>query len=251
METALAQLGATFLRHAIKNRRAQQDKDLVTLLRNFTQDQSAPTSVGISDAVTDDRANASDIPQLPVVPRTSDGDSGLNYVLKPDTQSYVVPRAPLNRGDFTLTENDFIRNDQITLPRDQYLHWRQIHAEDNAHTSVLDRIVAAAKRLNMLKEEEIGSMPLEMTYFYLFSNYQEYRFGKSVPSFTKKIKGPCNVVLHELFAEEWEHFSERTKLRHRHKLQNQLYIGRRWSIAVDHLSSGVILLAGKKISTLM
>lgn len=103
--------------------------------------------------MTDDRANASDIPQLPVVSRTSDGDSGLNHVLKPDTQSYVVPRAPLNRGDFTLTENDFIRND------DQYLHWRQIHAEDNAHTSVLDRIVAAAKRLNMLKEEEIGSMP--------------------------------------------------------------------------------------------
>ncbi|KAJ5284911.1 hypothetical protein N7524_000217 [Penicillium chrysogenum] len=171
METALAQLGATFLGHAIKNTRAQQDKDLVTLLRNFTQDQSAPTSVGISVGVTDDRANASDIPQLPVVSRTSDGDSGLNHVLKLDTQSYVVPRAPLNRGDFTLTENDFIRNDQIMLPRDQYLHWRQIHAEDNAYTSVLDRIVAAAKRLNMLKEEEIGSMPLEMTYFYLFSNY--------------------------------------------------------------------------------
>lgn len=239
MATALAQLGATFLRHAVKIPRAQQDKDLVTLLRNFTQDQSAPTSDEISDGVTDDRANASDIPQLPVVSRTSDGDSGLNHMLKPDTQSYVVPRAPLNRGDFILTENDFIRNDQIMLPRDQYLHWRQIQAEDNAHTSVLDRIVAAAKRLNMLKEEEIGSMPLEM------------RFGKSVPSFTNKFKGPCNVVLHELFAEEWEHFSERTKLRHRHKLQNQLYIGRRWSIAVDHLSTGVILLAGKKISTLM
>ncbi|KAJ5982407.1 hypothetical protein N7451_012507 [Penicillium sp. IBT 35674x] len=153
METILAQLGATFLRHAIRNFRAQQDEELVNLLRSFIQDQSASTSVDISDGVTDDGVNTSDTPQL-LVPMTSDGDSGLNDVLKPDTQTYVVPRAPLNRGDFTLTENDLIRNDQITFPRDQYLHWRQIHTEINAKTSVLDRIVTATKCINMLKKKK-------------------------------------------------------------------------------------------------
>ncbi|KAJ5577519.1 uncharacterized protein N7459_006483 [Penicillium hispanicum] len=225
METALAQLGATFLRQAINNPRGQQDEeDLVILLRNFIQKQSVSTPVEILDGVTDDRANASDTPELPVVPTISDGDSGLNHVFKPDTQTYVVPRAPLNRRDFTLKENELIRNDQITSLRDQYLHWRQIHAEDNARTSVLDRVVAAAKRLNTLKEE-IGSIPLEMTYFYLFSNFQEYKFGKKVPSSTKNNE-PWDVVLDELFAEEWKHFSERTKLRHRRKLQRQINIGR-------------------------
>jgi hypothetical protein len=104
----------------------------------------------------------------------------------------------------------------------------------------LDRIIAAANRLKMLKDEEIGSIPLKMTYFYLFS---QHRLCKRA--------GLCDTIVRRLYAEEWDHLSDGARQRHRDKLKRQLIISRRWSIAVNRLSHGVILLAGKKLSTLM
>lgn len=41
------------------------------------------------------------------------------------------------------------------------------------------------------------------------------------------------------------------KLRHRDKLWRQLNIGRRWAVAIDWLSHGMVILAGKELSTLV
>lgn len=126
---------------------------------------------------------------------------------------------------------------------------RQIGAEDNKNNSVLDRIVATANRLNMLKGEEIGSIPLEMTYFYLFSLYRQYKLGNNMES--RSTTGHLNTILRRLYAEEWDNPSDRLRVRHRVKLTNQLTVGRQWSLAVNRLSHRVLLLTSKKLSTLM
>lgn len=101
----------------------------------------------------------------------------------------------------------------------------------------------------MLKNEEIGSIPLEITYLYLFSQHRQFKRSNSVGSL--KNAGLCDTILRRLYTEEWDHLSDGARQRHRDKLKRQLVIGRRRSIAVDHLSHRVMLLAGKKISTLM
>jgi hypothetical protein len=113
----------------------------------------------------------------------------------------------------------------------------------------LDRIVAAANRLSILKDDEIGSIPLEMTYFYLFSQYRHYKLGNDRVSLTNS--GLYDAILHRLHGDEWGNLSDGVRQCHRDKLHRQLFIGRRWSVAVDRLSSGVILLAGKKLSSLV
>lgn len=242
MDTALAQLGAACLKHALENPQAQHNKDspLFALFRSLSQGHIALASIEKPDDVTDRRPNASEISQLPAT-------SWMTHVSKPDTKTYVA-RTLVNRN-LTFIESDLFRNDQSPFFRDQYLRWRHICGEDDDRGSVLDRIVAAAKRLNMLKDEEIGSIPLEMTYFYLFSHYEQYKLSNNVASLTNG--GLYDSILHRLYAAEWDHLSDRARLRHRDKLRRHLVIGRRWSLAVDRLSRGVILLAGKKISTLM
>lgn len=53
------------------------------------------------------------------------------------------------------------------------LCWRHIDGEDDGDYSVLDGIVATADRLHMVRDEEIGSMPLKITYFQLFFHHRE------------------------------------------------------------------------------
>ena len=61
---------------------------------------------------------------------------------------------------FTFTVRDMFRSDEFTSLRDQYIRWRHIYAEDDDLNSVLDRIFAAVNRLKLLKDEDIGSIPL-------------------------------------------------------------------------------------------
>lgn len=169
------------------------------------------------------------------------------HASKPDTEAYVS-RSLINRN-FTFAESDLFRKDPITSLRDQYLRWRHNCTEYDDLNSVLDRIVAATNRLSTLKDDEIGSIPLEMTYLYLFSQYRQYKLGNDVVSLTNR--GLCDAILHRLYAEEWDNLSDGARQRYRDKLQSQLFIGRRWSVAVNRLSPGVILLAGKKLSSLV
>lgn len=242
MEAALAQLGAAFLRYAIENPQFRNDTDpsLYTLLESLSPGRSTSMSVEESSDVIDHQANASRTSEAPAT-------SSMVHTSKPDTEAYIS-RAVTNRN-FTFTETDLFRKDQITSLRDQYLRWRDNCTEYDTLNSVLDRIVAAANRLSMLKDDEIGSIPLEMTYFYLFSQYRQYKLGNDVVFLTNH--GLCEAILHRIHAEEWDNLSDRARQRHRDKLQRQLFIGRRWSVAVDRLSPGVILLAGKKLSSLV
>lgn len=104
----------------------------------------------------------------------------------------------MTNRNFTFTESDLFRKDQITSLRDQYLRCRDNCTENDNLNSVLDRIVAAAYRLNMLKNDEIGSIPLEMTYFYLFSQYRQYKLGNDVVFLTNR--GLCDAILHRMHA---------------------------------------------------
>ncbi|PYH98842.1 hypothetical protein BO71DRAFT_24854 [Aspergillus ellipticus CBS 707.79] len=242
MEDALAQLGATFLRHAIENPQFRNNTNLSlnTLLENLSPDRITSTSIETSGDVIDHQPNASRTSEAPVT-------SSMIHASKPATGAYVS-RTLVNRN-FKFGESDLFRKDQITSLRDQYLRWRHNCTEYDGLRSVLDRIVAAANRLSMLRDDEIGSIPLEMTYYYLFSQYRQYKLGNDVVSLPKR--GLCEGILHRLYAEEWVNLSERAKQRHRDKLQRELFIGRRWSVAVDRLSPGVILLAGKRLSSLV
>lgn len=88
----------------------------------------------------------------------------------------------------TFTESDLFRNDQITTLRDQYLRWQLNSAEDLVANDsrdtdpTFDRIVAAASRLDALKREEIGSIPLEMAYLFLFTYYRQYKLFNDTAS---------------------------------------------------------------------
>lgn len=242
MEAALAQLAATFLRRAIENSQFRNDTNpsLDTLLESLSPGRSTSTLVEESDDVINHPANTSRASEAPAT-------SSMIHASEPDSEAYIS-RALVNRN-FTFTESDLFRNDQITLLRDQYLRWRHACTEYDDLNSVLDQIVAAADRLSTLKHDEIGSIPLEMTYFYLFSQYRQYKLGNDVVSATKG--GLYDAILRRLYAADWSNLSDRFRQRHRDKLQRQLLIGRRWSVAVDRLSPGVILLAGKKLSSLV
>lgn len=166
------------------------------------------------------------------------------HVAKPEA---YISRALVNRS-FTFAESDLFRNDRNTL-RAQYLRWRHICAGDYGHDSKLERIVAAINRLSKLKDEAIGSIPLEMTYYYLFSHYRQYKLDNDVASITNAPL--CDTILRRLHAKGWDNLSDRVRQRHREKLRCQLLTGRRWSLIIGQLSHGVVLLAGKKISSLM
>jgi hypothetical protein len=232
METAMAQIGATFLRHIIENS-AQQDQNspLLSLLKN-------PSSLTEKVHVTERQVNTSE---------TSKVRAASAVTHRPDSKAYIS-RVSVNRN-LTFTQNDLFRKDDIVSLRDQYLRWRHICVEDGNHDALLDRIVSAFSRLNTLKDEGIGSIPLEMTYFSLFFHYQRYRCGQNHVS--PKNGSLCDTILHQVFGEDWDHFNDATRQRHQNKLSNQLIIGRRWSVAVDRLSHGVLFLAGKKIPSLM
>lgn len=88
-----------------------------------------------------------------------------------------------------------------------------------------------------------------MTYFSLFSRHRQYKLSNGVGSLENA--GLYDTILRRLYAEEWDHLSDGARQRLRDKLKRQLVIGRRWSAAVAHLSHGAMLLAGKKLSTLM
>ena len=238
MESALAQLDATVLQRAIESPQLQQDNisSLTTLISSIYRAQRTPTSAGISDKVTDHEVNESEVSGLRTAPSIID-------MLKPDTKQFISRISTKSRKTvLVFTEESLFRNDHITSFRDQFLRWRQICAENNNVNSLLDRIVAAASCLKTLKDEEVGSIPLEMTYFYLFNQYQRYKLA---------YPRSFETILRRLHAEDWDNFSDRIKGGHRAHLEFQLAIGRRWAFAVDRLSYGVILLAGKKLSSLM
>lgn len=242
MEAALAQLGATFLRYAIENPQFRNgtDPSLYTLLESLSLGRSTSMSVEESGDVIDHQVKASRASEAPVT-------SSMIPASKPDTEAYIS-RTLVNRN-FTFTESDLFRKDQITSLRDQYLRWRHNCTEEDDLNSVLDQIVAAANRLSTLKDDEIGSIPLEMTYFYLFSQYRQYKLSNDGVYLTKS--GLYDTILHRLHGDEWDNLNDGVRQCHRDKLHRQLFIGRRWSVAVDRLSPGVIILAGKKLSSLV
>jgi hypothetical protein len=242
----LAQLGATFLQYAIENPQFEHEKDspFFTLLRSLSQGNGVPASVEASGRIDDHQANApaASVSEFSELPSTSN----VTHVATPVSKAWIS-RALVNRS-FTFTESDLFRSDRNTL-RDQYLRWRHICAEDYGHGSILERIVAGVNRLSMLKNESIGSIPLEMTYYYLFSQFRQYKLGDDVASLTNT--DFYDTILRRLHAEGWDHLSDRARHRHRDKLRCQVLLGRRWAVTIGRLSHGVVLLAGKKISSLM
>ncbi|GAB1190837.1 hypothetical protein APSETT444_000002 [Aspergillus pseudonomiae] len=218
METALARLGATYLRLTIERSQFQHDKDssLSALLEGFSPEHSSSASFETADEITENPTNTSGASEASEPPAAST----VAHVLKPS-------RKP---------ESDLFRADAIRTLKEQYLRWKQIRVEDNRPNSAFDRVVTAASRLNMLKDEPIGSKPLEMTYYSLFSHYRQYKLGNDVASMTIH-----DTILQQVYSETWDQFSGINKRRHRDKLCRQLNIGRRWAVAIDQLSHDYLI----------
>jgi hypothetical protein len=143
---------------------------------------------------------------------------------------------------------DLFRKDDLTPVRDQYLQWWEIRDKNLVSTSAWDRHLAALRALDALRNEEIGSISLEMTYIFLLYQFRQLKISKEIMS-SKKDR--LYEAILELLFPEWDNMKEIFRRRHRNRLTGQMKIGRRWSFVVDRLSHGIVFLAGKKISTIM
>jgi hypothetical protein len=159
-----------------------------------------------------------------------------------------ISRSLVNKS-IVFVENDLFRRTEITPIRDQYLQWREIRDRDLGLTSVWDRLLAAIRALESRRNEEIGSISLEMTYLFLFYQFRQFKISKEV-TFSKRDR-LYGTILESLYPEQWRNMKEVVRRRHRNRLIGQVSSGRRWSFVVDRLSHGAILLAGKKISTIV
>lgn len=239
MEAALAaQIGAVFLRYAVESRHSLFSQHR-SLFRGHSSDgaSSSESAVERSNATTG-RIAASGVPELPAT-------GSIPVQMSP---TYVSQTSVRRSTKFT--NKDLFRNDESTSLRKEYLSWREICTYDLSPTTpILNRLVDAIKRLDMLKSEEIGSIPLEMAYLSLFNHYREYKHLNEIKP--HKNGGLYDLILQRLYAKEWEDMSENVRRRRRGKFCRQVAIGRRWSFVVDNLSRGAIFLIGKKIATLM
>ena len=159
-----------------------------------------------------------------------------------------ISRTTIKR-DTRFNESDLFSGDSIMVRRDEFRCFKEYFEQWQAESGDLNRLVEVTRRLNNLAHEQVGSIALEMTYLFQFHYYQRYKSGDEI--LHEKRARLYDVILEQLYANEWFTLDEMTRSQRRHKIANQIKIGRRWSICVSKLSHGAILLGSKKLSTLM
>jgi hypothetical protein len=248
----LAQLGAVLLRYMNENSQAIHDRifALPGLHESLLRERSRTLSVEKAEETSGGTVSHADAASEHIPEQVPEQAQALpldrNHVPMIPNLPYVS-RSQVNKS-VVFVKDDLFRKDELTPMRDQYLQWREIHDRDLVSTSVWDRLLAALRALDALQNEEIGSISLEMTYLFLFYQFRQLKISKEITS--SKRDRLYEAILESLYP-EWENMKEIARRRHRNRLTGQMKIGRRWSFVVDRLSHGAILLAGKKISTIM
>ncbi|KAF4218561.1 hypothetical protein CNMCM5878_004810 [Aspergillus fumigatiaffinis] len=150
------------------------------------------------------------------------------------------------------TYTDLFRTDVRDLLQNLYPAWQQEgfwgieSGMFHAHDFIIQRLVKVTKYVTKLREcERIGQVQLEVGFLLQYVLFDELskRCSRAVR--------PADIVMKALYPEDWEAVSLKIKTTRRRKLRKQLDFGRRWSMAVEKLSGGVILLGGRRLSSII
>jgi hypothetical protein len=152
----------------------------------------------------------------------------------------------------TFMATDLFRGDAASMIRVQYPLWRKGRFwKDNLNLpnrqGTLQRLLRASRRLDMLdKSERIGSIHLEMSYLFYFICYTKFM--------NCHIKTDCSAtetLLKHLYRGDWDDINTQVQQKRRKHLQHRVSTGKKWFITVQKLSYGVIILCGRRLSTIM
>ncbi|KAJ5215204.1 uncharacterized protein N7498_001611 [Penicillium cinerascens] len=143
-----------------------------------------------------------------------------------------ISRTTIKR-DLRFNESDLFDDDDIMVRKEEFRCFTEYFEQWQAESGDLNRIVEVTRRLNNLGHEKVGSIALEMTYLFQFHCYQQYRSGNEI--LYEKHARLYDIILEQLYANEWFTLDEKTRSQRRYRIANQIKIGRRWSICVSSL----------------
>jgi hypothetical protein len=212
--------------------------------------------------------------RVPLSSTTNTESASLNSAVASDTDSSIArhePAAPAQDPANTyeapgtktrehyvfssrllFTSTDLFRSDVGDLLQNLYPAWQQegfwgtecdlFHAQD----SIIHRLVKVTKYVTKLREcERVGHIQLEVGFLLQYVLFDE------LSRCCSRDVHPADIVMKALYPEDWETVSLKIQTARHGKLRKQLNFGRRWSMAVEKLSCGVILLGGRRLSSIM